>query len=128
MGGQVDSKRFSYPGPKPQSKETAIVMLADSCESATRALQEPTMSRLQDLIDTVVDGKIADGQLEEAPLTLREISDVKAEFVKILSGVMHRRIEYPTTKHLTDTIDSEDDSPTLDKPAERKDLAEGLSS
>jgi len=128
MSGEVDSKRFSYPGPKPQSKETAIVMLADSCESATRALQEPTVSRLQDLIDTVVDGKIADGQLEEAPLTLREIADVKAEFVKILSGVMHRRIEYPSTRHLTDTIDSEGDSSTLDKPAEKKDSAEGLSS
>ena len=127
MGGEVDSERFSYPGPKPQSKETAIVMLADSCESATRAMQEPTVLRLQDLIDTVVDGKIADGQLQEAPLTLREVADVKAEFVKILSGVMHRRIEYPATRHLTDTIDSKDDSSTLDGPAEKKGLAEGSS-
>jgi putative nucleotidyltransferase with HDIG domain len=127
MGGEVDSERFLYPGPKPQSKETAIVMLADSCESATRAMQEPTVLRLQDLIDTVVDGKIADGQLEEAPLTLREVADVKAEFVKILSGVMHRRIEYPATRHLTDTIDSKDDSSTLDGPAEKKGLAEGSS-
>ena len=127
MGGEVDFERFSYPGPKPQSKETAIVMLADSCESATRALQEPTVPRLQDLINTVVDGKIADGQLEEAPLTLREVADVKAEFVKILSGVMHRRIEYPATRHLTDTISSKDASSTLDEPAERKGLAEGLS-
>jgi putative nucleotidyltransferase with HDIG domain len=127
MGGEVDSERFSYPGPKPQSKETAIVMLADSCESATRALQEPTVLRLQDLIDTVVDGKIADDQLAEAPLTLREIADVKAEFVKTLSGVMHRRIEYPETRHLTDSIDSKDDSSTPDGPAEKKGLAEGSS-
>ena len=100
--GDVDLDRFSYPGPKPQSKETAIVMLADSCESATRAMQEPTPERLQDLIDTIIDGKIADGQLDEAPLTLHEIAQVKAEFVKILGGVVHRRIEYPATKHLTD--------------------------
>ena len=53
---------------------------------------------------------------------------MKAEFVKILSGVMHRRIEYPSTRHLTDTIESEGDSSTLDKPAEKKDSAEGLSS
>lgn len=100
--GDVDVDRFFYPGPKPQSKETAIVMLADSCESATRAMHEPTPERLQDLIDTIVSGKIADGQLDESPLTLHEIAQVKAEFVKILGGVIHRRIEYPATKHLTD--------------------------
>ncbi|HIB08529.1 MAG TPA: HDIG domain-containing protein [Gemmatimonadetes bacterium] len=127
MGGEIDSERFSYPGPKPRSKEAAIVMLADSCESATRAMQEPTVRRLQDLIDTVVDGKIADRQLEEAPLTLREVADVKAEFVKILSGVMHRRIEYPATRHLTDTTDDKDEPSTLDGPAEGESPAEGSS-
>ena len=98
----VDASRFSYPGPKPQSRESAIVMLADSCESATRAMQEPTSERVRDLIDTIVSGKIADGQLDESPLTLAEIAEVKEEFVTILGGVTHRRIEYPSTKHLTD--------------------------
>ena len=120
MGGEIDLAKFSYPGPKPQSKETAIVMLADSCESATRAMQEPTVPRLQDLIDTVVDGKIADGQLEKTPLTLREVADVKAEFVKILSGVMHSRIEYPSTRHLTDTADAKDKSSELVGTAEQE--------
>jgi cyclic-di-AMP phosphodiesterase PgpH len=101
--GEVDEDRFSYPGPKPQSRETAIVMLADSCESATRAMHEPTPERVRDLIDNIVEGKIADGQLDEAPLTLSEIAQVKDQFVKILAGVMHRRIEYPSTKHLTDS-------------------------
>jgi putative nucleotidyltransferase with HDIG domain len=100
--GEVDLQRFSYPGPKPQSKETAIVMLADSCESAARAMQDPTPERIRDLIDMVVAGKIASGQLDEAPLTLSEVSLVKDQFVKILGGVVHRRIEYPETKHLTD--------------------------
>lgn len=100
--GELDLQRFSYPGPKPQSKETAIVMLADSCESAARAMQEPTPERVRDLIDMVVNGKVADGQLDEAPLTLREVSRVKEQFVKILGGVVHRRIEYPETKHLTE--------------------------
>jgi hypothetical protein len=99
----ADPQRFSYPGPKPRSKETAIAMLADSCESAARAMQDPTPERMRELIDTIVNGKISDGQLDEAPLTLREIALVKDQFVGILSGVAHRRIEYPETKHLTDS-------------------------
>jgi len=98
---EIDPQRFTYPGPKPRSKETAIVMLADSCESATRAMQDPTPERVRDLIDTIVEAKIDDGQLDEAPLTLREIAQVKDQFVSILSGVHHRRIEYPGTRHLT---------------------------
>ena len=98
----VDAQRFSYPGPKPRSKETAIAMLADSCESAARAMQDPSPERVRDLIDTIVESKISDGQLDEAPLTLREIALVKDQFVSVLSGAVHRRIEYPETKHLTD--------------------------
>lgn len=101
-GGDVDLTRFSYPGPKPRSRETAIVMLADSCESAARAMREPTPERVQTLIESIVDAKIADGQLDNAPLTLGEIARVKEQFAKILGGVTHRRIEYPSTKHLTD--------------------------
>jgi len=110
-GDSVDPARFSYPGPKPQTKETAIVMLADSCESAARAMRDPTPERMRDLIASVVEGKVADGQLDEAPLTLGEIARVKTQFEKILGGVVHRRIEYPETKHLTDGLDtdSEDD-------------------
>jgi putative nucleotidyltransferase with HDIG domain len=100
---EIDLQRFTYPGPKPRSKETAIVMLADSCESATRAMQDPTPERVLDLIDTVVGGKISDGQLDDAPLTLRDVAQVKDQFASILSGVHHRRIEYPGTKHLTDS-------------------------
>ncbi len=107
--GELDPARFSYPGPKPQSKETAIVMLADSCESATRALQKPTLERVRVLIDNVVEGKIRDRQLDECPLTFREIAEVKEQFVKILSGVLHRRLEYPSTKHLTDGEEAKGD-------------------
>ena len=102
VGGDVDATRFSYPGPKPQSREAAIVMLADSCESATRAMQDPTPARIRDLVDKVVAGKVSDAQLDESPLTLGEIAQVKEKFATILGGVVHRRIEYPDTKHLTD--------------------------
>ena len=76
-------------------------MLADSCESAARAMRDPTPERVRDLINTVVDSKVADGQLDEAPLTLGEIARVKDQFVTILGGVVHRRIEYPETRHIT---------------------------
>jgi putative nucleotidyltransferase with HDIG domain len=100
--GELDEAAFFYPGPKPRSKETAIVLLADSCESATRALHDPTPERVRDLIHSIVQSKVEDGQLDHAPLTLREITSIEDQFVKILSGVLHRRIEYPATKHLTD--------------------------
>ncbi len=97
----LDIADFTYPGPKPQSKETAIAMLADSVESATRALKNPTAERIRDLIDSVVNAKISAGQLDEAPVTLAELTTIKAQFSKVLGGVYHHRIDYPETRHLT---------------------------
>jgi len=110
-GADLDEARFSYPGPKPRSRETAIVMLADSCESATRAMKDPSVERVRDLIRNIIQGKIKAGQLDDAPLTLREISVIEDQFAKILGGVLHRRIEYPTTKHLTDAPAEGDSGP-----------------
>jgi putative nucleotidyltransferase with HDIG domain len=106
LGDALKEERFAYPGPKPQSRETAIVMLADSCESATRAMRDPTPERVRELIHTIVQSKIDAGQLDESPLTLRDIASIEDQFVKILGGVLHRRIEYPATKHLTDAPES----------------------
>jgi putative nucleotidyltransferase with HDIG domain len=122
---ELDVDRFSYPGPKPQSRETAVVMLADSCESATRAMKDPTPERVRDLIHTIVQGKIDIGQLDEAPLTLREIAIIEDQFTKILAGVLHRRIEYPATKHLTDAPpdvpdDAEQPDSAAPTPGDRK--------
>jgi len=105
FGGEdkLDAEAFRYPGPRPRSKETAIAMLADSVESATRAMQDPTAERVRSLIDTIVDAKIVDHQLDDAPLTLGEIGMIKDQFSKVLSGVYHHRIDYPQTKHLTDS-------------------------
>jgi len=96
---------YRYPGPRPQSRETAISMMADSIESATRVLQEPTPERVRNLVEGIVDSKIQDGQMDEAPLTMREIATLKETFVKVLSGIYHHRLDYPTTKHLTDAPD-----------------------
>ncbi len=98
---EIRPEDFRYPGPRPQSRETAVVMLADSVESATRTVQDPTPERIRELIDTIVKGKIEAGQLDEAPLTLREIGDIKAQFLKVLGGVYHHRIDYPQTRHIT---------------------------
>ena len=84
-------------------------MMADSIESATRVLQEPTPERVRDLVDGIIEGKQQDGQLDQAPLTLREITVLKDAFVKVLSGIYHHRIDYPTTKHLTDAPDDASD-------------------
>jgi len=100
-GEVIDPEEYRYPGPRPQSRETAIVMLADSVESATRVLQDATPDRIRELIDTIVEDKIRQGQLEEAPLTLREIGAIKAQFRKVLAGAFHHRIDHPATRHLT---------------------------
>ena len=113
----LDPRAFSYPGPRPRSKETAILMLADSLESATRALQDPTPERISELVESLVDAKIEDGQLDDAPLSLKEIRLIKDQLTKVLSGMYHQRIDYPATKHLTE-------APT-DRPATTEARAEG---
>ena len=78
-------------------------MMADSVESATRSLQDPTPDRIRGLIHSIVATKMRDGQLDESPITLREIAQVEETFVKVLSSVYHQRIDYPETRHLTES-------------------------
>lgn len=94
-GVELDPADFSYPGPRPRTRETAILMLADSVESAAKVLQEPTTDRIRALVDRIVDAKISHGQLDEAPLTFAEVTQVKEQFVAILNGMYHHRIDYP---------------------------------
>jgi putative nucleotidyltransferase with HDIG domain len=95
-GDEVNPDEFVYPGPIPQSKETAVVMLADGVEAATRVLSEPTPTRVREVIEHIVKQRLEQGQLRESPLTLRQLEIVKGEFARILSGMYHRRIDYPT--------------------------------
>jgi putative nucleotidyltransferase with HDIG domain len=92
----IDSGDFAYPGPKPQTRETAIVMLADGIESATRVLQDPTPERIRATIDAIVQARIDEGQLDQCPLTLRDLERTMEAFARILIGMYHRRIEYPS--------------------------------
>jgi putative nucleotidyltransferase with HDIG domain len=94
--GLASTAEFIYPGPVPQSIETAVVMLADGVEAATRALAEPTPERIRDVIDLVVRQRLEQGQLRDTPITLRQLTTVKQEFARVLSGMYHSRIDYPT--------------------------------
>lgn len=90
----VNKSQFRYPGPKPGSKETAIVMLADACESAVRALKNPTVAQVEERIDKIVQQRIEERQFDNCPITLQDIHVIKQTFVRILRGIQHNRIEY----------------------------------
>jgi putative nucleotidyltransferase with HDIG domain len=91
----VKEEGFRYPGPKPSSKETAIVLLADSAEAATRTLKDPTPSNVEDLVHKVINNKFIDGQLDACELTLKDLEKISAVFIHILGAIYHSRITYP---------------------------------
>lgn len=91
----LSERDFRYQGPKPQTKETAIVMLADSVEAAVRALQKPTPGRIEGFIRKLLKDRLSDGQLDESDLTLKDLDRIAEAFVRVLSGMFHTRVEYP---------------------------------
>ena len=96
-GKPVDIADFRYDGARPTSKESAIVMLADTIEAAVRSMPDPTPQAIERFIERLVRGKLEDGQLSNSPLTLRDIDGICEAFAKVLNGVFHERIEYPST-------------------------------
>jgi putative nucleotidyltransferase with HDIG domain len=88
---------YAYPGPLPQSAETAVVMLADGVEAATRVLSEPTSDRIRDVVDHIVKLRMEQGQLRDAPITLKQIDVIKEQFVRVLTGMYHNRVDYPAS-------------------------------
>ena len=95
-GQQVDINDFRYAGPKPKTKEAAIVMLADTIEAAVRSMKDPTPKSIDQFIERLIRGKLEDGQLSDSPLSLQDIDHICEAFSGILRGVYHERIEYPT--------------------------------
>ncbi|MFO8112886.1 MAG: HDIG domain-containing protein [Desulfosalsimonadaceae bacterium] len=91
----INIDHFRYPGPKPQTKETALVMLADQVEAASRTLENPSHSRLQGLVQFLINKIFSDNQLNECPLTLKDLHIIARTYVKILTGIHHHRVEYP---------------------------------
>lgn len=95
---EFDETLFRYPGPKPKTKEQAILMLADSLEAASKSLKSPSGQELDEFIDKIVAGKIAHGQLEESDLTFGELNDCVDTFKSLLRSIYHVRVEYPSDK------------------------------
>lgn len=91
---QVSEEVFRYPGPRPQFKESAIISIADAVESASRTLDKPNASRIETMIDEIVQARMVDGQLDECDLTIAELAKIKASFAKTLLSMMHARIKY----------------------------------
>lgn len=95
IDGKVDEAAFRYPGPKPQSKETALLMLADGCEAAVRAGRPTTPEEMNEVIRKVIADRIAWGQLDECPLTMADLDKVRQSFAATLQGMFHPRLQYP---------------------------------
>ncbi|MCA9108840.1 MAG: HDIG domain-containing protein [Planctomycetaceae bacterium] len=94
----AEESSFRYPGPKPQTKEAGVMMIADACESASRTLTDPTPKRLETLVHELAMKRLLDGQFDECSLTLREIATVEKSLVKSLIGIYHGRIKYPEAR------------------------------
>jgi hypothetical protein len=92
----VQETDFRYPGPNPQSKETGIVMLADSVEASTRSLRNPSPQRIRAMIESVVEAKFREGHFDDCELTLRDLHRIIEAFVPVIMSIHHVRIEYPT--------------------------------
>jgi putative nucleotidyltransferase with HDIG domain len=111
---QVKMEDYRYPGPRPQTKEAGLVLLADQVEAASRTLTDPTPARIQGMVQKIINNVFADGQLDECELTLKDLHHIARSFNKILSGIFHQRIQYPQT------IDKKKSHEDIDKQPPKK--------
>ncbi len=118
--GEPLEEDYRYHGPKPQSRVAALVMLADAVEAASRVLKDPTPARIESLVDKVVNHIFLDGQLDECELTLKDISIIKKKFTYILTGILHRRIDYPGFEFEEEKVKETDEGSRKKHAAEGK--------
>ncbi len=104
---KVDIKDYQYPGPKPMTRETAILMIADACESAVRAMTEPTPEKIENVVTNIIRSRLSDEQLEESPLTFLDLTKIKDSFCSTLVALHHKRIRYPKQEELESENKSE---------------------
>ncbi|MBP1968702.1 putative nucleotidyltransferase with HDIG domain [Virgibacillus natechei] len=91
----VKEKQYRYPGPKPQSKEAAIICICDSVEAAVRSLNEPTEEKIEEIVASIVNDRMMDGQFDDTPITLRDLKIIRLTICEALKGIFHSRIQYP---------------------------------
>ncbi|MBN1164549.1 MAG: HDIG domain-containing protein [Candidatus Krumholzibacteriota bacterium] len=117
----VNINDFRYPGPRPRSKETALIMLADSSEAAVRSLKEPTAPRIKAIVNRIFESRMNDGELDHSGLTLNDIAVVREKFIQLLTGIFHPRISYPKQEEeAQDKEQVREDSNRQSSPGSRK--------
>lgn len=104
IGEDVNQDLYNYPGPNPQSRETGILMLADVVEAATRTMNADNHEELTKVVDSLIKKRIAEGVLEECPLTMKEIGTIRKSFVQVLAGIHHQRIKYPGQENTSENL------------------------
>jgi putative nucleotidyltransferase with HDIG domain len=102
--GPVNETEFRYGGPKPQSKETAVLMLADSCEGAVRSIKDPSPPKIEDRVHQIATKRLLDGQLDESGLSLNEVRTIEQSLIKSLISVYHGRVAYPDQRHQDEAV------------------------
>jgi putative nucleotidyltransferase with HDIG domain len=117
----IKEEDFRYPGPKPQTKEAGLVLVADAVEAASRTLVDPTPARIKGMVQKIINNVFSDGQLNECELTLKDLNRIAESFTKTLSGIFHTRIEYPEpiTKQKSGRKREDGDSNHLAAPHEK---------
>jgi cyclic-di-AMP phosphodiesterase PgpH len=121
----VDESQFRYPGPRPQSRETLLVMLADGSEAATRARRPSTPEELEAVIDKIFEQRMQDGQLDDCPITMAELHTVKRTYVNLLRGAFHPRVQYPEAQTVVAKADHEAAVVEMDEAEVLRSLDEG---
>jgi putative nucleotidyltransferase with HDIG domain len=115
---QVDERDYRYPGPKPQTREAALIMLADAIEAASRTLTDPTPARIQGMVQKIINNIFIDGQLDECELTLKDIHNIAKSFNLVLGGIFHYRVDYP--EPVSKERGTEKGSRSADEDSDRK--------
>ena len=123
---QINERDYRYPGPKPQSREAALIMLADAVEAASRTLTDPTPARIQGMVQKIVNNIFIDGQLDECELTLKDMHNIAKSFNLVLGGIFHHRVDYP--EPVSKERVSEKTQKKSDEDRDRKPAKEGKNS
>jgi putative nucleotidyltransferase with HDIG domain len=124
-GNELSEQEYRYPGPRPQSRISALIMMADAVEAASRVLHDPTPSRISALVDRIINHIFLAGQLDECELSLKDIYEIKKRFTYILTGILHKRVDYPGFDFNKDGDDKQQTKEDKAKPqADREGLPE----
>ncbi len=119
-GDGVRESDYRYPGPKPQTREAALVLLADAVEAASRTVPDPRPARIRGMVQNIVNRTFADGQLDECDLTLKDLHEIARSFSRILSAIHHQRIDYPLSAQKEKKADGDLDSRRLPRSRDRR--------